>query len=58
MKDMKLEMTGTTYGMHGEGMMKTEIDMTDMKKGMQVSAKMSMDKGKSWMPMLDETCKK
>ena len=58
MKDNKLEMVGDTYGMHGQGMMKVNIDATDLKKGMHVTGQMSMDKGKTWSPMIDETCKK
>ena len=38
--------------------MKVNVDMTDLKKGLHVTAQMSMDKGKTWNPMFDETCKK
>jgi hypothetical protein len=58
MKDGKLEMVGDTYGPHGQGMMKINIDATDMKKGMHITGQMSMDKGKTWTPLLEETCKK
>ena len=57
-KDMKMEMNGTNWGPHGESMMKTTVDMTDMKKGIHVVGQMSMDKGKTWNQLFDETCKK
>ena len=58
MKDMKMEMTGTNWSSHGESMMKTSIDNSDAKKGIHIVGQMSMDKGKTWTALFDETCKK
>ena len=58
MKDMKLEMDGDAYGSHGQMMIKVNLDMTDMKAGMQVKGQISTDKGRTWTPMFEEVCKK
>jgi hypothetical protein len=57
MKDGKLEMVGDAWNAKGQGMMKVNIDATDP-KAVHIVAQMSPDKGKSWMPMIDETCKR
>ena len=57
-KDGKLEAVSDTVGPMGSGMFKDHGDATDKKVGMHMWGEMSMDKGKTWMPVYEMTCKK
>jgi hypothetical protein len=39
-------------------MMREFMDMTDAKVGMKSRGEMSLDKGKTWLPVYEMTCKK
>jgi hypothetical protein len=54
----KQEWEMTTDGPHGQGMFRDHVDMSDAKAGVKMKGEMSMDKGKTWMPVYEETCKK
>ncbi len=58
MKDMKQDYLLDTWSPMGSGQFKDHVDMSDLKKGVHVWGEMSMDKGKTWMPVYDMTCKK
>jgi hypothetical protein len=58
MKDGKMTWNLDVMSPMGAGMMRDTIDMSDPKVGMKAKGEMSMDKGKSWMPVYEMTCKK
>lgn len=58
MKDGKLTWNMDFLGTMGSGQFKDTVDTTDPKAGVKFSGTMSMDKGKSWKPVYDMTCKK
>jgi uncharacterized protein DUF1579 len=58
MKDNKMEWTADTNGPMGASQFRDKVDMTDAKAGVKMAGEMSMDKGKSWHPVYDMTCKK
>jgi hypothetical protein len=57
MKDGKLEATSDTMGAMGAGMFRDHGDMTDKKAGTHMWGEMSMDKGKTWTKVYEQTCK-
>jgi hypothetical protein len=57
LKDGKVTFNMDVMGMGQTGMMKDTVDMTD-KKLIKSSGEMSMDKGKTWNPTYEMTCKK
>ncbi|MBX3154493.1 MAG: DUF1579 family protein [Deltaproteobacteria bacterium] len=57
-KDGKMSWTFETQGPMGAGTFKDEVDASDLKKGLKLAGKMSMDKGKTWMPVYEMTCTK
>jgi hypothetical protein len=48
----------TMSGPHGAGMFRDHVDATDAKAGVKMWGEASMDKGKTWMKVYEETCKK
>jgi hypothetical protein len=58
MKDGKMTWNLDVMGPMGAGMMRDTLDMSDPKVGMKAKGEMSMDKGKTWMPVYEMTCKK
>jgi hypothetical protein len=58
MKDNKMSWNMDIFSPMGTGMMREFMDMTDAKVGMKGRGEMSMDKGKTWLPMYEMTCKK
>jgi len=56
--DGKMTAMSDTYGPHGQGMMRENLDMSDAKAGIKMMGEMSMDKGKTWTKVYEQTCKK
>ena len=54
----KLDYDLATHGPHGDGMLREHIDWSDMKAGVKTSVEMSLDKGKTWVKVYDQTCTK
>jgi hypothetical protein len=57
-KDGKVTFNLDMTGPMGAGQFKDEMDASDAKKGVKFAGKMSMDKGKTWMPVYEMTCTK
>jgi hypothetical protein len=57
-KDNKMDWELATTGMMGQGMFKDHEDWTDLKAGFKSWGEMSMDKGKTWTKVYEQTCKK
>ena len=58
MKDGKIDWDLTAHSAMGDAMFKDHEDVSDPKVGAKMSGEMSMDKGKSWVPVYTMTCKK
>jgi hypothetical protein len=58
MKDMKIEFDMDSFSPHGQNLLKDHVDASDLKKGVHAWGEVSMDKGKTWAKVYDETCKK
>jgi hypothetical protein len=58
MKDGKLTWNLDFLGTMGSGQFKDTLDTTDQKGGVKFAGSMSMDKGKTWKPVYEMTCKK
>jgi hypothetical protein len=58
MKDGKLVWNLDFMGAMGAGQFRDSVDPTDPKAGVKFSGTMSVDKGKSWKPVYEMTCKK
>jgi hypothetical protein len=54
----KLDYELDTHGPHGDGKFKDHIDWSDMKAGVKATGEMSMDKGKTWVKVYEQTCTK
>jgi hypothetical protein len=57
-KDNKMDWELATVGMMGAGMFKDHEDWSDLKTGFKSWGEMSMDKGKTWTKVYEQTCKK
>jgi len=57
-KDGKMTWNLDVMGPMGAGMMRDTMDMSDLKAGVKSRGEMSMDKGKTWLPVYEMTCKK
>ena len=57
-KDNKMDWDLATQGMMGAGMFRDHEDWSDMKAGFKSWGEMSMDKGKTWTKVYEQTCKK
>lgn len=57
-KDNKMDWELSTMGMMGAGMFKDHEDWSDLKAGFKAWGEMSMDKGKTWTKVYEQTCKK
>lgn len=58
MKDGKMTWSLDLMAPSGAGMMRDTIDVSDPKAGMKAKGEMSMDRGKTWLPVYEMTCKK
>jgi hypothetical protein len=58
MKDMKMEFGLDTWSPLGAGQFKDHVDMSDLKKGAHLWGEMSVDRGKTWLPVYDMVCKR
>lgn len=58
MKDGKLVWNLDFMGAMGAGQFKDTVDPTDPKAGVKFTGVMSVDKGKTWKPAYEMTCKK
>jgi hypothetical protein len=58
MKDGKSEVVYETVGIAGKSMVKSHLDVSDLKKGARLWGEFSMDGGKTWIKNHDMTCKK
>lgn len=54
----KMDWDLTTKSMMGEGMFRDHEDWSDPKAGFKSWGEMSMDKGKTWTKVYEQTCKK
>lgn len=54
----KLDWNIDTMGPMGAGMFRDHQDLTAVKTGTKLSGEISMDKGKTWKPVYEMTCKK
>jgi hypothetical protein len=54
----KIDFELASHGSMGDSMFKDHVDTSDAKAGMKAKGEMSMDKGKTWQPVYDMTCKK
>lgn len=54
----KLDWNIDTMGSMGAGMFRDHIDLTAVKTGTKLSGELSTDKGKTWKPVYEMTCKK
>ncbi|MBA3397079.1 MAG: hypothetical protein H0T89_30900 [Deltaproteobacteria bacterium] len=54
----KLDWNIDTMGPMGAGMFRDHLDLTTVKTGTKASGEISMDKGKTWKPVYEMTCKK
>ncbi len=54
----KLDWNIDTMGPMGAGMLRDHTDLTAVKTGTKLSGEISMDKGKTWKPVYEMTCKK
>ena len=57
-KDNKMDWELATTGAMGAGMFKDHEDWSDLKAGFKSWGEMSMDKGKTWTKVYEQTCKK
>lgn len=57
-KDGKLVWSLDFIGANGAGQFKDTVDPTDAKAGVKFTGVMSVDKGKTWKPVYEMTCKK
>jgi hypothetical protein len=58
MKDNKMDMNLDMIGPMGAGMFRDHVDASDAKAGVKMSGEASMDKGKNWMKVYEQVCKK
>ncbi len=58
MKDMKMDFVLDTQSAMGGGQFKDHVDASDMKKGVHAWGEMSIDRGKTWLPVYDLVCKR
>src|SRR5262249_27666314 len=58
MKDNKITWNLDIIGPMGSGMMREVMDLTDPKVGLKSHGDVSLDKGRTWLPVYDMTCKK
>lgn len=59
MKDGKMDVTMDTMGgPMGPGMFRDHMDSSDPKAGVKMMGEASMDKGKTWNKVYEQTCKK
>ena len=58
LKDGKLVWNMDFFGTMGSGQFKDTVDPSDPKVGVKFAGQMSMDKGKTWKPVYEMTCKK
>ncbi len=59
MKDGKMDVNMDTLGgAMGPGLFRDHLDASDPKSGMKMMGEASMDKGKTWMKVYEQTCKK
>jgi hypothetical protein len=54
----KLDYEMTTKGSMGDGQFRDHIDWSDAKAGVKATGEMSMDKGKTWVKVYEQTCTK
>jgi uncharacterized protein DUF1579 len=54
----KMEWNLDAQSPSGASQFRDKIDMSDAKAGVKMTGEMSMDKGKTWKPVYDMTCKK
>jgi hypothetical protein len=57
-KEGKMTWNLDVVGPMGSGMMRDTMDMSDPKAGVKGRGEISMDKGKTWLPVYEMTCKK
>ncbi len=57
-KDNKMDWELQSIGMMGAGLFRDHEDWTDLKAGYKSWGEMSMDKGKTWVKVYEQTCKK
>lgn len=57
-KDNKLVWNLDVVSPQGAGTFRDTVDLADPKAGVKYKGEMSMDKGKSWLPVYEMTCKK
>lgn len=57
-KDGKLTWNLDLMSPQGAGMFRDSADYSDLKTGAKYKGEISMDKGKTWMPVYEMTCKK
>ena len=57
MKDMKMDFVLDATGPMGSAQFKDHVDAGDMKKGVHTWGEVSLDKGKTWLPVYDMVCK-
>jgi hypothetical protein len=58
LKDNKVEWTMTSHSSRGDAMFRDHEDVSDPKAGVKMSGELSMDGGKTWMPVYTMACKK
>ena len=58
MKDGKSEVVYETVGLAGKSMVRSHLDVSDLKKGARLWGEFSMDGGKTWIKNHDMMCKK
>ena len=58
MKDLKMEIDGEADDARGPVSVREHLDMTDLRKGAHAWAEASRDRGKTWTPLYDLTCKR
>jgi hypothetical protein len=58
MKDLKMDFTFDTVDASGAASLREHVDASDLRKGLHLTGELSRDKGKSWSPDYDMTCKR